>query len=454
MLPREEYPGGSHPDAMPTGERVVLFHGSHLWTHAGPVAFPPGESFGTMFNRVAPGRKFAGLKHDGGGLAENVDGEWHDVPGPYAGTSPLIYNLNGQLIHDPIVYPDGSVSSQGYGYIDENNQPVAAQDTFATPDGQINRYSVYRGVIFGQGHEGGLVVRGPDGVTRLLASESPFDIRVQGVGPMVAVSFWDAQRDGLQAYVYVNTLAAFLSLPPIGAPAPPVDKPTPPPPTPPKPTMPQAPNVSAIVRQVLEDSTDVRPWVDGERQEITRRVVVKLGGFPFGMKDRDKDPNNNNNSDDALTYALDPQASRFEIYDILLGFETERPRGQFANWDYKGTFADGENGFFRRVDAGVPSVPPPSPSEPSTGSVGAALDAKFIQLLNDIHALTERVKALESKPAPAPNGATPLNGQTIALRSKATNRFVSADLARGEQAPLVADRSDIGEWELFTIVKP
>jgi hypothetical protein len=216
-------PGGSYPDALPTGEHVVLLHGRRLETHRGIVPFPPGESFGTMFNRLAPdGRRFAGLKHDGGGLAENTDGAWSDVPGPFAGSSPLIYNLNGELIHDPIVYADGSVSSQGYRYIDEQNRPVTGQDTYATPDGQINQFSLYRDVTFGQGHEGGLVVRGPDGVTRLLASENPFDIRVQGIGPIVAVSFWDVQPDGLCAYIYIATLAEYLSLPPVvSAPVPP-----------------------------------------------------------------------------------------------------------------------------------------------------------------------------------------------------------------------------------------
>jgi hypothetical protein len=224
-MTRLTFPGGSHPDALPTGEHVVLFHGAHLTTHAGDVPFPPGETFGTMFNRISPdGRHFAGLKHDGGGLAENTDGVWHDVPGPFAGTSPLIYDLNGRLIHDLIVYADGSVSSQGYGYIDEQNRAVPAQDTFATADGQINRFSVYRGVIFGQGHERGLVVRGPDGVTRLLAPESPFDIRVQGIGPIVAVSFWDVQPDGLCAYIYIATLAEYLALPPLAM-VPPVQEP-------------------------------------------------------------------------------------------------------------------------------------------------------------------------------------------------------------------------------------
>ena len=43
-------------------------------------------------------------------------------------------------------------------------------------------------------------------------------------------------------------------------------------------------------------------------------------------------------------------------------------------------------------------------------------------------------------------------GQTIWLRSVATDLFVSADQNRGAFAPLVADRTSVGGWEQFQIV--
>jgi hypothetical protein len=43
-------------------------------------------------------------------------------------------------------------------------------------------------------------------------------------------------------------------------------------------------------------------------------------------------------------------------------------------------------------------------------------------------------------------------GQTIWLRSAATNRFVSADINRGSFAPLVADRTSVGAFERFQVI--
>jgi N-acetylmuramoyl-L-alanine amidase len=426
MTPRLEFPGGSHPDALPTGARVVLFHGRHLETHRGIVPFPPGETFGVMFNRISPdGRKFAGLKHDGGGLAENTDGVWHDVPGPFAGTSPLIYDLNGRLIHDLIVYADGSVSSQGYGYIDEQNRAVPAQDTFATPDGQINRFSVYRGVIFGQGHEGGLVVRGPDGVTRLLTAESPFDIRVQGIGPIVAVSFWDVQPDGLCAYIYVATVAEYLALPPLAVPVPaPPPAPVPVPQPKPEPhPMPSVQNRDAALSAFWQQWNGHQPITDdAEKHRFTEALAGHLnaldGDGRWGRKAR---AGSDAKSKDTLGYWLGPSRPSAPTDGKVDAFDVIASSGA-VSWDLR---AEQNDPGYRNIDArwfpvAATSAPVPPPvKEPPAPSVDlSAVLAELAELrkhlagfeevqgtingehADELDALAQRVKALEQKPAP------------------------------------------------------
>jgi hypothetical protein len=438
--PRLEFPGGSYPDALPTGARVVLFHGRHLETHAAIIPFPPGESFGTMFNRLSPdGRRFAGLKHEGGGLAENTDGAWSDVPGPFAGTSPLIYDLNGRLIHDPIVYADGSVSSQGYRYIDENGHAVTGQDTYSTPDGTINQYSVYRGVIFGQGHEGGLVVRGPDGVTRLLASENPFDIRVQGIGAMVAVSFWDVQPDGLCAYIYIATLAEYLALPPLSTQAPPIVTPPIPVPQPkpephPMPTVPQneidrAKNALAT-EHILRNfgaNMDPLPYV---------RAVAQRLGYPWGLNGKRGDAKNP--SGDILAYDFPGQQP--QLFDVL-GAAGEANSPQFSALEYP----QAAGAVFIRVESG--SEPPPVVVPPAPRGAGAQIDAELTALLTRLAALETTVAELKARPVVTPAPVS-LAGQRIALKTN-DGHFLCAEAGGGGEVN--ATRAAVGGWETFTV---
>lgn len=162
---------------------------------------------------------------------------------------------------------------------------------------------------------------------------------------------------------------------PLAVPSPPSDPPPPPlPPLPPKKDMPTAPVRLSVVQQVIRDLVHVNPLADGERGQITDEVVRRLGGRPWGRKDRDRNPTNNNNSDDALCYLLPDD--RFEIYDIIAGTDGS------ATWDYKGTFADGENGYFRDVPSIVrPDDPPPPPPPPPVERLDLTpLLAKFDEL--------------------------------------------------------------------------
>lgn len=161
----------------------------------------------------------------------------------------------------------------------------------------------------------------------------------------------------------------------------------PPPVTPPAPekpsNMPIAPNVLSTIQAVFSAHPEINTTVDVERGKITDYVVLALGGFPWGRKDRDRDPNNNNNSDDALCYALDAQASRYEIYDIINGSNGA------PTFSYSGTVSDGEVGFFRAVPGAVPKPDPGVPGPIGSPTVGVSPE----QLAEAIAALKSELQA-------------------------------------------------------------
>ena len=149
------------------------------------------------------------------------------------------------------------------------------------------------------------------------------------------------------------TVAELMQLPRVG------ERPPPPPPPPPdkEPEKPmQAPNKIEVVQRIMNEHPEIDRLKDGERGKITDFVVLALGGRPWGRKDRDQNPDNNNNSDDALTYWVGND--RFEIYDIISGTDGS------ATWDYKGTFRNGENGYFREVEGSLSEPDPVEPDEP------------------------------------------------------------------------------------------
>jgi len=118
-----------------------------------------------------------------------------------------------------------------------------------------------------------------------------------------------------------------------------------------------APNRLDVVHAVIAAHPEINRLSDGpfapNRGGITQLVAQQLG-FPFGRKSRDQ--SQTNLSDDALCYRL--QDNRFEIYDILSGGDGS------GQWNYVGTFADGENGFFVSVSAAPQPDPKPGPVTP------------------------------------------------------------------------------------------
>jgi len=166
--------------------------------------------------------------------------------------------------------------------------------------------------------------------------------------------------------------------------------------------MPFAPNVLPIIRGVLADPRffHIDPSAEVERGQITDEVVRRLGGRPWGRKDRDKNPETHNNSDDALCYLLPD--GRFEIYDILIGLGKGSPRDLFAAFSYAGTFADGENGYFRDVPPReTPAPPPASPAPPIVPPLDLApLHEAIAQLDAQVQILRGELAALGVRTSP------------------------------------------------------
>lgn len=200
----------------------------------------------------------------------------------------------------------------------------------------------------------------------------------------------------------------------------------------PEPTpMPVAPNKLADVQNVIATHPEIARTTDGpfapNRGGITQLVAQRLG-LPWGRKSKDKSATNL--SDDALCYLLPD--GRFEIYDILNGSSGD------ATWDYKGTFANGENGYFLAVSG---STQPPAPSTQTLDSlVRGLIEAALAPLRAEIAAL----KA-QQPPAPKP---VSINGVRVALRTD-NNSYVTAEDGGG--GDVNATRQTVGGWETFTL---
>lgn len=399
---------------MPSGEYAILFPGSHIQTHLGRVELPPFDE--PLYHRITNvgGFKIAGQAHQSTRTLEFVDWQWHDRQ-PACGVSPVIYDHLGKL-H---ISQCGPVGSQGYRYVDMLGRIWTGDETYGSPFG-LSEWSYYGALYIGQGHEGGGCLVWDGAVLRVLEEGSCRFVRVRGDGVRVAISY--AKPDG--AVIVHATLDELRALPVRSAPTPQPPTPIPVPPKPkPEPKMPTAPNALPIIRGVLADPRffHINPAEEIERGQITDEVVRRLGGVPWGRKDRDKNPDNQNNSDDALCYRLED--GRFEIYDILIGNPQGSPRESFAAFSYAGTFADGENGYFREVPATGTPAPTPTPKPPTPSPQPDALAA-----------ILKRLDALEGP-------------RQVAIKSS-RDRYMRDDWS-GDVAKF--DRTAVGSGEQFTI---
>ena len=214
-MTRHDFAGGWYIDALPTGERCVLYPSSRIETHLGVVPLPPSQPFGVLFLAIAPdGRRFAGQAHDGLDPAafEWTGTAWQGYPPPCCGVNPVIYDAAGVLHRS-----DCSIGSQGWRGLDDDGQLVTGDHSLSVtvaPGVLIHEYSTVDGLIIGQGHEGGLVVW--DGTLRLLHPGACYNVRVHRLRDRVTVAFYSVAADGLSAHVYDLSIAELHALPEVG----------------------------------------------------------------------------------------------------------------------------------------------------------------------------------------------------------------------------------------------
>jgi hypothetical protein len=103
---------------------------------------------------------------------------------------------------------------------------------------------------------------------------------------------------------------------------------------------PIAPNEMEAVENAMMEHPEIDPLDEDERGRLLDYACDDLGGEPWGRKARQADGGNKNT--DAMCY-LRPDG-RFEIYDAISGSDGS------ATWDYKGIFAQGENGWWAPHD--------------------------------------------------------------------------------------------------------
>lgn len=372
---RTVYPGGSYCDALPDGERCILFFGSHVLTHAGSVPCPPGEQ-GPLFLRCTKagidGFKFAGQAHDSLNPASYQWTEtrgWQAFPPPACGVSPLIYDRGGAL-H----FSDCSIGSQGWRYCSESGHLWTGDETYSSTFG-VWEWSRYRDLMIGQDHEGRGAVVWDGSVLRLLEPGDCRFIRVQGDGERVAISFWTPEDHC--AVIIQTTLAELRNLPMISAslPAPsPVPIPVPPPKPEPVPVTNQLDTVKRIRAQYPRSNPGGAPL--GEDAWIAIVAVAQAVGARVFRKD---------GGDHVFAPPLNHFISRTIIGRGTLGNQwvkvfSDGEGAAGAIWNVGDTPADGEYLDVSGVVLPGAPLPPPPVELPPAGDVEARLTALEGQL--------------------------------------------------------------------------
>ena len=261
------FPGALSAVALPSGEWAVVFPGSHIQSHLGPIEPPRGQSgtFDVLYLDItnAGGFKIAGQAQQepnspdrGTWMWEN--GQWRHVSTEAPGTYPVMFDAQGEL---HIATPEQN-GSQGWRYVDANGSLITGDDTLnsqrrigvALGLSDIWEYSDLGGVVIGQGETGCDVIAG--GARRRLEDGDTHFIRVRHADGKWAVGLTKlAQGEACIGWFTLEQLAAL----PLVAPAvPPVHvdpiiPPVTPPVTPHQPEpvhMPDIPNQSATVARV------------------------------------------------------------------------------------------------------------------------------------------------------------------------------------------------------------
>jgi hypothetical protein len=213
-------------DLWPSGAFVIVIQGSHIETHWGRVAFPPGETYGILYPRCteAGGFRFVGQAHDVAGVTwEYLNDAWV-ARGPSNGTQGAIYDLLGGL---HLIAPGPGATSQGYRTVVDDGTPagrLVLGDATLGPRGGLHEYTDLSdaqdgSLLIGQGSVPEGVLVNDAGTLRVLALGPCKWIQARRDREAVAITF----RNLVGIVPIQTTRAELRALPVAGAPPPVID---------------------------------------------------------------------------------------------------------------------------------------------------------------------------------------------------------------------------------------
>lgn len=206
MITTKVIPGAWYLDSRPDGEYIAnIWHSRLMITKEGYVEKPVGDD--VLWVVLSPkGFKIAGQSQN---ILQGWEwkGEfmgWEPRTAP-CGVWPVIYDREGKLI---ISNCQPGVGSQGYRYIDYNNQPVTGDATVLVRNG-LNEWTdltiLQNGqVMVGQDHEGRGVGVWAEGRLRLLTLGACFNIRAKYdiIKDRVSISCYNVAPDGIEGRIF------------------------------------------------------------------------------------------------------------------------------------------------------------------------------------------------------------------------------------------------------------
>jgi hypothetical protein len=422
-LKRTEYPGAWYVDALPSGERVLLYPGSHLETHAWRVELPTGETFGPQFLKLSPTKdRFFGHAHDidRPTLYEylfGAGGRWSAVP---TATGRAVYDTHGNIL---------DTLPAGYGYFDiDDNRPISRIETYEQRHG-LNNWSHVGALLIGQGHDAGGVLVYDGFVLRVLDTGPCSEINTHLDGTAVAVSY---RKDGMGCVIVQTTLAELRALPPYQPLIVPPIVPPPPPEPKPVPERKHLDVVQRVAATLLYEQTLAYAW------KLTTGVAWALKDEGCGLHQRPAGGENVMPVGDEFYGASRVMYPDGDLYKVVSDAGPNGENG--ATWDREKSI---EPSRYRPAIEPAGSAPP-APEPTFTLIDTSRLEAILAALINQATALEARVKELEARPQ-TPAASFP---QRIALRTE-NGHYVCAEGGGGGEVN--ATRTAAGGWETFDV---
>lgn len=209
-MTRTPFPSATYLDSWPNGPFAVLYPGSHLETHLGRVALPPGETFGLLYLHCTPdplvGFRIGGQRHDDGQMQEWTQRD---------GWLPTFPPLSARAVYVGTVLMD--TLPAGYQFVDEKTgEPVERTRTYAPLNG-LSEWSMIGDLQIGQLHDGDPGLGCFDGTTLRLIEPGLCTFHVEHRdGERVTLSFVKPT----QAVRIDCGLAELRALPPVEVPEP------------------------------------------------------------------------------------------------------------------------------------------------------------------------------------------------------------------------------------------